>query len=224
MNFGYPTHVRICARGPMRERAARATPPMPWNIAGSVRLRRQRSILPEGSEPCYMIWKHGKNMSRSGRKDMQRFIAQNRAASFHYDVSERYEAGIVLRGSEVKSLREGHANLTEAYAVVEGGELWLRQLHIASLPAARAFPHAEKGARKLLLHAKEIRHLERAVSREGYTLVPLNLYFKDGWVKLTLGLGRGKKAHDKRAALAEKTANREALEAIRKRRDASARE
>ncbi|MDF2696676.1 MAG: tmRNA-binding protein SmpB [Labilithrix sp.] len=157
-------------------------------------------------------------MSR-GRKEAQKFIAQNRAASFHYDISERFEAGIVLRGSEVKSLREGRAQLTEAYASIERGEVWLRQMHIASFFAARAFPHAEKGARKLLLHAKEIRHLERAVSREGYTLVPLNIYFKDGWVKVTLGLGRGRKAHDKRAVLAAKTEQREALEEVRERRD-----
>jgi len=153
------------------------------------------------------------------RQDAQKYIAQNRAATFHYDISERYEAGIVLRGSEVKSLREGRANMTEAYAAVERGEVWLRQMHIASFFAARAFPHAEMGARKLLLHAKEIRHLERAVAREGYTLVPLNLYFKEGWVKVTLGLGRGKKAHDKRAVLAEKTEAREALEELRARRD-----
>ncbi|WP_394847088.1 SsrA-binding protein SmpB [Pendulispora brunnea] len=157
----------------------------------------------------------------SRRNDSQKYIAQNRAATFHYDISERFEAGIVLRGSEVKSLREGRATLSEAYAAVEQGEVWLRQMHIASFFAARAFPHAERGARKLLLHAREIRHLERAVSREGYTLVPLNLYFKEGWVKVTLGLGRGKKAHDKRAVLAEKTEAREALEELRARRDGS---
>src|SRR4051794_15600188 len=112
---------------------------------------------------------------RGSRKEAQKFIAQNRAASFHYDISERYETGIVLHGSEVKSLRAGHAHLTEAYATIENGEVWLRQMHIAHFAAARAFPHAEKGARKLLLRAKEIRHLERAVMREGYTLVPLNL-------------------------------------------------
>lgn len=156
---------------------------------------------------------------RAARKDAQKFITQNRAAMFHYAISERYEAGIVLRGSEVKSLREGRANLTEAYASVERGEVWLRQMHIASFFAARAFPHAERGARKLLLHAKEIRHLERAVMREGYTLVPLNLYFKDGRVKVTLGIGRGKKEHDKRATIAAKTEEREALQAIRARRD-----
>lgn len=149
------------------------------------------------------------------RKEGQKLIAQNRAATFHYEISERYEAGIVLRGSEVKSLREGRAGLTEAYAVIERGEVWLRQMHIASFHAARAFPHAEKGARKLLLHAKEIRHLERAVAREGYTLVPLAIYFKEGWVKVTLGLGRGRKSHDKRAVIAERTEEREALEALR---------
>ena len=158
-------------------------------------------------------------MRRGRREDAQKFIAQNRAATFHYAISERYEAGIVLRGSEVKSLREGRAHLTEAYAAVERGEVWLRQMHIASFSAARAFPHVEKGARKLLLHAKEIRHLERAVLREGYTLIPLNLYFRDGRVKVTLGLGRGKKAHDKRAKLAEKAEERDADDAVRARRE-----
>jgi SsrA-binding protein len=153
------------------------------------------------------------------RKEAQRFIAQNRAATFHYEISERYEAGIVLRGSEVKSLRDGRAHLTEAYAAVENGEVWLKQMHIASFFAARAFPHAERGARKLLLHAREIRHLERAVLREGYTLVPLNLYFKDGRVKVTLGLGRGKKEHDKRAAIAARTETRESIDAMRGIRD-----
>ena len=152
------------------------------------------------------------------RKDAQSFIAQNRAASFHYVISERYEAGIVLRGSEVKSLRDGRVDLTDAYASVERGEVWLRQMHIASFFAARAFPHAERGVRKLLLHAKEIRHLERSVSREGYTLLPLNLYFKNGRIKVTLGLARGKRAHDKRAAIAEKTETREALELVRAQR------
>jgi SsrA-binding protein len=152
-------------------------------------------------------------VSRVKRKEAQRYIAQNRRATFHYDISERYEAGIVLRGSEVKSLRDGRVHLTEAYASIDRGEVWLRQMHIASFFAARAFPHVEKGARKLLLHAKEIRHLERAVLREGYTLVPLNLYFKEGRVKVTLGLARGKKAHDKRVTLAQKAEARDAREA-----------
>lgn len=153
------------------------------------------------------------------RKDAQKFIAQNRAASFRYDISERFEAGIVLRGSEVKSLRDGQVTIAEAYASIDGGEVWLRQMHIASFFAARAFPHAERGARKLLLHTKEIRHLERSVSREGFTLVPLDLHFKDGRVKVTLALVRGKKDHDRRAIIEAKTERREAIEAIRARRD-----
>jgi SsrA-binding protein len=150
-------------------------------------------------------------------RDSRRFIAQNRAAAFHYTITDRYEAGVVLRGSEVKSIRDGGVQLKEAYASIENGEVWLRQLHIASFFAARAFPHAEYGARKLLLHKKEIRHLSRAVLREGYTLVPLDLHFKNGWVKVTLGVARGKKAHDKRAAIAERTETREALEQMRAR-------
>lgn len=90
-------------------------------------------------------------------------------------------------------------------------------MHIASFFAARAFPHAERGARKLLLHKREIRHLERAVDREGYTLIPLALYFENGWVKVSLGVGRGKKVYDKRAAIAARTEEREALELIRER-------
>lgn len=153
------------------------------------------------------------------RKDARKLIAQNRAARFHYEISEEYEAGVVLRGSEVKSLREGRASLTDAYATVERGEVWLKQMHIASFFAARAFPHAERGVRKLLLHKKEIAHLERAVLREGYTLIPLDLHFKDGRVKVTLGVGRGRKAHDKRAVLAAKTAEREAVQDVRAHRD-----
>ena len=149
---------------------------------------------------------------KNKRKDAQRYIAQNRAATFHYAISERYEAGIVLRGSEVKSLREGRVQINEAYATIDNGEVWLRQMHIASYFAARAFPHAERGARKLLLHAREIRQLERAVMHDGYTLVPLDLYFKEGRVKVTLGLARGKKEYDKRVAIAARTEARDARE------------
>ena len=158
-------------------------------------------------------------MTQKPRRDAEKYIAQNRAATFHYEISDRYEAGIVLRGSEVKSLRSGRADISEAYGAIERGEVWLRQMYIASFFAARAFPHVERGSRKLLLHAREIREIERAVSREGYTLIPLALYFKDGRVKATMGLGRGKKDHDKRARLREATAIRETLEAVRARRD-----
>lgn len=150
------------------------------------------------------------------RNEAQKYIVRNRAAAFHYEISEKYEAGIVLRGSEVKSLRAGGASLVEAYASIERGEAWLKQMHIASFVCARAFPHTEMGTRKLLLHAKEIRQLERAVMREGYTLIPLDLYFKNGRVKVTLGVGRGRKRHDKRAVIRERTETREALQAMRR--------
>lgn len=148
------------------------------------------------------------------RTPIDKMIAQNRAATFHYEIAERYEAGIVLRGSEVKSLREGRAHLTDAYASIERGEAWLRQMHIAHFFAARAFPHAERGPRKLLLHAREIRQIDRAVSREGYSLIPLALYFRGGYVKVALGVGRGRKAHDKRAVIAERDAKRETREVM----------
>lgn len=154
------------------------------------------------------------------RGEVEKVIAENRAATFHYEILERLEAGIVLKGSEVKSLREGRAQLGDAFAAVENGEVWLTQFHIKAFFAARAFPHAERGARKLLLHAKEIRHLERAVTREGYTLVPLALYLRGGRVKVTLGVARGKKAHDKRAVLVEREAAREAHAEISARRRA----
>lgn len=151
-----------------------------------------------------------------GRNEAQKYIVRNRAAAFHYEISEKYEAGIVLRGSEVKSLRDGGASLVEAYASIERGEAWLKQMHIASFVCVRAFPHTEMGTRKLLLHAKEIRQLERAVLREGYTLIPLDLYFKNGRVKVTLGVGRGRKRHDKRTVIRERTETREALQAMRR--------
>jgi len=154
----------------------------------------------------------------TGRKQKDdNVIARNRAATFHYEISDQYEAGLVLRGSEVKSLREGRVHIVDAFAVVERGEVWLKHLHIAAFSHARAFPHDERSTRKLLLHAREIRQIERAIMREGYTLVPLDLHFRHGYVKVTLGVARGKKAHDKRAVIAERTEEREALQELRAR-------
>lgn len=159
-------------------------------------------------------------MSRAGKKRLpEGLIAHNRAATFHYEISERYEAGIVLRGSEVKSLRERRVDITEAYATVERGEVWLRQMHVHAFFAARAFPHDERGVRKLLFHAREIRHLERLVVREGFTLIPLDLHFKDGRVKVTLGVARGRKRHDKRRVLAERVAEEELALVVRAHRE-----
>jgi len=155
-------------------------------------------------------------MSRRQQGDPN-VITKNRAATFHYEISDQYEAGIVLRGSEVKSLREGRVHLTDAFATVERGEVWLRHLHIAPFFQARAFPHQERSPRKLLLHAREIQEIERAILREGYTLIPLDLHFSNGRVKVKLGVGRGKKAHDKRATIDERTEEREALQELRER-------
>lgn len=126
-------------------------------------------------------------------------IARNRRARHDYQVLDSWEAGIVLSGTEVKSLREGKANLTDAYGIIKDGEVWLLNLHISPYERGTHFNHEPTRSRKLLLHRKEIRRLIGAVERQGLTLIPLELYFKDGRAKVRLALGKGKKLHDKRA-------------------------
>jgi SsrA-binding protein len=142
-------------------------------------------------------------------------IVKNRRATFDYDIGEKYEAGIVLTGSEVKSMREGKVDVVDAYVQVERGEAWLKQLMVGPFNQAIAFPHETRRSRKLLLHAREIAVLDEALSRGGYTAVPLRLYFKDGRVKVEIGVGKGKKTYDKRADIARKDADREARQAMR---------
>jgi SsrA-binding protein len=154
-------------------------------------------------------------VSQDRRKEAQRFIVQNRAATFHYEIEDRFEGGLVLVGSEVKSLRDGRVDLSDAYAAIERGEVWLKQTYIAPFAGANAFPHEVRRSRKVLLHAHEIRSMAKALTRDGLTLIPLDLFFKEGRVKVTLGLGKGKKSHDKRASIAKKTADREALQAVK---------
>jgi SsrA-binding protein len=137
-------------------------------------------------------------------------IVRSRRASFDYELTERFECGIVLVGSEVKSLREGKVELVDAWAGIEGRELWLKQLQIAPFVQATAYPHEPRRARKLLVHRNEIEKIQKLLDRGGFTLVPLALYFKEGRVKVELALGKGKKTVDKRHVLAEKTASREA--------------
>lgn len=144
----------------------------------------------------------------------KKFIVQNRRAGFDYTIDHRYEGGLVLVGSEVKSLRAGHVELVDSYAQVENGECWLKQMYIAPFEQAKAFPHEPRRARKVLLHAHEIAAIDRGVSRDGYTVIPISLYFSKGRVKIELGLAKGKKTHDKRATMAQKTADREARDAI----------
>lgn len=132
-------------------------------------------------------------------------IAENRRARHDYSIEERIEAGLVLQGWEVKALRSGRGNISEAYALLRNGEAWLLGAHITPLPSASTHVVAESDrTRKLLLNAAELRHLAGAVERKGYTLVPLRLYWKNGRAKLELGLAKGRKQHDKRQAVKER--------------------
>ena len=144
-------------------------------------------------------------------------LIKNRRATFDYEIDERYEAGLVLVGSEVKSVRQGKVEMVDAYCSVDHGEMFLKQLYIAPFEQASAFPHEPRRARKVLLHAHEIEKLGSAVARDGMTLVPLRLYLLKGRVKVEIGVAKGRKSHDKRHAIAEKTAEREARASIRRR-------
>jgi len=136
----------------------------------------------------------------SKKKDpARRFVAENRKARHNYEILETFEAGITLQGSEVKSLREGKANIAESYASAEKGEIYLINSSIQEYRQANRFNHDERRPRKLLMHKREIARLIGAIEREGMTLVPLKLYFNDrGIAKVQLALARGKKLHDKR--------------------------
>jgi SsrA-binding protein len=148
-------------------------------------------------------------------KDAQQFIVKNRRANFDYAIEEHFEAGMVLSGSEVKSMRAGKVDVVDSYVQVERGEAWLKQLYVAPFEQASAFPHETRRSRKLLLHGREIEAIQQALARGGYTVVPMSLYFKDGRVKVDLGLGKGKKHYDKRADIAKKDADRETRVAVR---------
>lgn len=136
-------------------------------------------------------------------------VATNRQAYHDYFVDETIEAGIVLTGTEVKSIREGKVNLRGAFARIKEGELWLENVHIAEYELGTYMNHAPLRDRKLLMHRREIARLTQRIQAKGQTLVPLKLYFKDNHVKVELGLGRGKKLYDKREAIAERESQRE---------------
>jgi SsrA-binding protein len=138
-----------------------------------------------------------------------RVVAQNRRASHDYFVLETVEAGLVLSGTEVKSLRQGKASLAEAYATIEGGEAWVRQMHIPPYEQGNRSNLDPVRPRKLLLHAAEILTLRKAVEQKGQTVIPLRLYFSRGRAKLLIAVARGKKTHDKRHTIAERDARRE---------------
>jgi SsrA-binding protein len=154
------------------------------------------------------------SQGKSGEESRQ-IIARNRKARHEYEILETMEAGMVLVGSEVKSLRAGRCNLGDSYALVQGSEVWLQNLHIGPYEQAVRFSHAELRPRKLLLHKREIRKLIGKTAERGLTLVPLSLYFRDGKAKCELALARGKKLHDKRASKAEADVKRKLQQAMR---------
>ena len=139
----------------------------------------------------------------------RKVIASNRKARHDYTILDTYEAGVVLMGTEVKSLRLGRASLVDSFATVDDGEVWLRGLHIPEYDRGTWTNHEPRRTRKLLLHKSEILRLIGKTKESGLSLVPLSMYFKDGKVKVEIGLGRGKKAYDKRQAIAKRDADRE---------------
>ncbi|WP_204911866.1 SsrA-binding protein SmpB [Microlunatus spumicola] len=141
-------------------------------------------------------------------------VASNRKARHDYTIHDTWEAGIVLSGTEVKSLRAGHANLTDAFATVDDGEVWLRGAHIPEYSHGTWTNHTARRTRKLLLNRREIVKIEREMGPGGTTLIPLSLYFNDGYAKVELGLGTGKREYDKRHTLAEREGRREAERAL----------
>ncbi len=134
---------------------------------------------------------------------------KNRKALYDYLISDTYEAGIVLTGTEIKSIRDGKANLKDSYAIVRNGEVFILNMHISHYENGNIFNHNETRTRKLLLHKNEILKIKDKISIKGYTLVPIKLYFSKNKAKILLGIGKGKKIYDKREALKEKDINRQ---------------
>ena len=149
------------------------------------------------------------------REKAQRVIADNRKARHDYHILETYEAGVALLGTEVKAIREGRVNLRDSYARTDGGEVWMLNVHISPYSHRGYADHAETRQRKLLLHRHEIRKLIGRTAEKGLTLVPLQMYFKKGRVKVLVGLARGKQAHDKRETIRRREVDRETRSAVK---------
>lgn len=148
-------------------------------------------------------------------------VAQNRKASHDYFIEETYEAGMVLKGTEIKSIRAGRVNLKDSFARVEDGEVFLYNMHISPYEQGNRFNHDPLRTRKLLLHKDEIRKLIGATKEKGYTLIPLKVYIRNGFAKVELALAKGKKLYDKRQAMAKRDAQREIERALRERQKGS---
>jgi SsrA-binding protein len=143
------------------------------------------------------------------REQGQKMIAQNKKARHDYAIEDTYEAGLVLTGTEVKSLRQGRASLVDGFVDLDRGEAWLHGVHIPEYTQGTWTNHSARRKRKLLLHREEIEKIERRVNEKGLTVVPLSLYFKDGRAKVEIATAKGKKSWDKRNSIAERTAKRE---------------
>ncbi|HTO29929.1 SsrA-binding protein SmpB [Pararhizobium sp.] len=147
---------------------------------------------------------------KGSQRVVKKIVAENRKARFNYEIIDTYEAGLVLTGTEVKSLREGKANIAESYATDEGGEMWLINSYLPEYLQANRFNHEPRRRRKLLLTKRESTRLQGAINRDGMTLIPLKIYFNEqGRAKLELALGKGKKLHDKRESEKERDWNRQ---------------
>ncbi|MCP2730788.1 SsrA-binding protein SmpB [Limnofasciculus baicalensis] len=152
----------------------------------------------------------------SDKSDSYKVISDNREVRFRYEILETYEAGIELKGTEVKSIREGKVNLRDGYALIRDGQAWLLNVHISPYQkSADYFNHDPRRTRRLLLHKQEIRKLIGKVEQQGLTLVPLKMYFKKGFVKITIALGKGKKIHDKRETIKKREDQREMSRAMK---------
>ena len=154
-------------------------------------------------------------MTKSVREQAQKIIAENRKASHDYHLLETFEAGLVLLGTEVKSIREGRVNLRDSYARLEDGEVWVHNINISPYSHRGYTDHDALRRRKLLLHADEIRKLVGKVEEKGMTLVPVRMYFKNGRVKIVVSLAKGKKDYDKRETIKRREADRETRAAIK---------
>ena len=175
-------------------------------------MARQSTHQTEPSKP--------KNPKRDPIASGERDASVNRAASHNYFLEDKMEAGIVLTGSEVKSVRAGRANLKDGYALLKDGELWLLNAHIGAYENAGYAAHTPERTRKLLVHAEELRKLQGKTQQKGYTLVPTRMYFKNGKIKIEIALGKGKQSWDKRETERRRTADKEAREAIARSRKA----
>lgn len=157
-------------------------------------------------------------MSKTERELAQKIIADNRKASHDYHLLETFEAGIALVGTEVKAIRETGANLRDSFARVEGGEVWIYNVHISAYRNRGYSDHEPTRRRKLLLHRQEIRKLIGKTTERGMTIVPVRMYFKEGRIKVAISLAKGKKAHDKRETIRRRETERETRAAIKSRR------